>query len=231
MSTLSDNLESICQRIRNAALKAGRDPESVRLVAVSKTVPEDRIQEAQAAGVHVFGENKVQEALRKIEQLGHDGYGWHFIGHLQKNKVKYVSGQFERVHSVDSAGLAEKLSAQSQEQGVVTAVLVQVNVSGEASKFGVEPDALEDLLMKAGHLPGIAVKGLMTIPPFSENAEASRKYFAALRAMRDRLQARNLPGISLDELSMGMSHDFEIAIEEGATWVRVGTALFGQRVQ
>ncbi|MGP0566586.1 MULTISPECIES: YggS family pyridoxal phosphate-dependent enzyme [unclassified Nitrospina] len=229
MTSLDENIAVVRQRICEAALRAGRDPESVRLVAVSKTVPMERIRAARQAGADVFGENKVQEAMEKIETLGSKDFHWHFIGHLQKNKVKYVVGHFDLVHSVDSTALADKLDTESQKQGVVTNVLIQVNVSGEASKFGIDPGNLEDLLRRAGALSGIAVKGLMTIPPYTPDAEEVRKHFASLRTLRDRMRECKFPGISLEELSMGMSHDYEIAVEEGATWVRVGTALFGER--
>jgi len=229
MSTIKDNLTSVRERIRQAALKAGRDPESVHLIAVTKTVPPARIQEAHGAGWNVFGENKVQEALEKIEHLGTEGFRWHFIGHLQKNKVKYVPGLFERIHSVDSLALARRLDQHSRDHGVTTAILIQVNVSGEASKFGLAPEELEALLREMESLSNIAVKGLMTIPPMVPDPEQARPYFVRLRELRDRMREKNIPCVSLDELSMGMSNDFEIAVEEGATWVRVGTAIFGKR--
>lgn len=229
MNGIQENLTSVRERIRQAALKAGRDPGSVHLIAVTKTVPPSRIQEAHTAGWNVFGENKVQEALDKIERLGTEGYRWHFIGHLQKNKVKYVPGLFERVHSVDSPALARRLDEHSRRHGVVTSILIQVNISGEASKFGLDPEELEPLLEEAADLPGIAVKGLMTIPPWAPDPEQARPYFKRLRELRDRMREKNIEGVSLDELSMGMSHDFEVAVEEGATWVRVGTAIFGER--
>ncbi|CCQ89347.1 conserved hypothetical protein, UPF0001 [Nitrospina gracilis 3/211] len=229
MTSVADNLAVIRQRIREAALRAGRDPASVHLLAVSKTVPMERILDACRAGVNVFGENKVQEAVGKLESPGAADCRWHFIGHLQKNKVKYVVGRFDLIHSVDSIELAEKLNAESEKQGMVTNALIQVNVSGEASKYGVDPDHLGDLLRRSGALSGIAVKGLMTIPPYTPDAEEARKHFVSLRTLRDRMCEKAIPGVTLTELSMGMSHDFEIAIEEGATWVRVGTALFGER--
>lgn len=227
--SFSKNLNEVQRRIREAAQRAGRDPDTIRLVAVSKQVPLARIQEACAAGWNVFGENKVQEATNKIESLGSENVHWHFIGHLQKNKVKYIPGLFERVHSVDSLELAQRLHQSSLEHGLVTPVLIQVNVSGEESKSGVPPDELESLLACAVSLPGIAVKGLMTIPPYDVDVEKSRPFFTQLRELRDRMELKGFDGVSLDELSMGMSGDFEIAVEEGATWVRVGTALFGDR--
>ncbi len=229
MSLIADNLVSIKERMAQAARNSGRDPEEVRLVAVTKTVSVEKIIEAGTVGGCVFGENKVQDAQSKIEILGTDAYHWHFIGHLQRNKVKYIPGLFELIHSVDRSELAGEIHRHSQDHGRVTPVLIQVNVSGEASKSGVAPGDLENLLDRVAHLNGISVRGLMTLPPFDPDPEQSRKHFAALRKLRDRMQALNMENISLKELSMGMSNDFEVAIEEGATWVRVGTAIFGTR--
>ena len=229
MGSFAENLNGVQQRIRDAAQRAGRDSGAVRLVAVTKQVPVERIREAQEAGWNVFGENKIQEARTKIETLGTQTLRWHFIGHLQKNKVKYIPGLYVRVHSVDSLDLAQRLHRHSINDGVVTPVLVQVNISGEESKSGVDPEKLESLLAGAAGLQGIVVKGLMTIPPYDPDPERSRPFFAQLRELRDRMDAKGLKGIALDELSMGMSDDFEVAVEEGATWVRVGTALFGAR--
>ncbi len=229
MSLIADNLAVVKERMAEAARKSGREPNAVRLVAVTKTVPVERIAEAGAIGGCVFGENKVQEARDKIETLGTESYQWHFIGHLQRNKVKYIPGLFELIHSVDNSELAEEIHRHSMEHDLVTPVLIQVNVSGETSKSGVVPDDLEELLDMVVSLNGISVRGLMTIPPFDPDPEKSRKHFAALRRLRDRMQSVNIENISMDELSMGMSNDFEVAIEEGATWVRVGTAIFGGR--
>ncbi len=229
MPSFIENLNSVQQRIAEAAQRVGRDPDTVHLVAVSKQVPVERIRQAQQEGWKVFGENKVQEAVSKMEELGTKDIQWHFIGHLQKNKVKYIAGLFERVHSVDSLELARKIHQHSVDNGVVTSILVQVNVSGEASKSGIHPNGLEPLLSGAATLSGISVKGLMTIPPFDPDVEKSRPFFVQLRDLRDRMKLKGFEGVSLDELSMGMSHDFEVAVEEGATWVRVGTALFGDR--
>ena len=229
MSLIADNLSSVTERMARAAKKSGRNPEEVRLVAVTKTVSVEHIAEAGEVGGCVFGENRVQDARPKIETLGTHNYHWHFIGHLQRNKVKYIPGLFELIHSVDNAELAEEIHRHSLKHGTVTPVLIQVNVSGEAGKSGVAPNHLEELLGRATHLDGIAVRGLMTIPPFDPDPEQSRKHFAALRKLRDRMRSVAIENISMDELSMGMSNDFEVAIEEGATWVRVGTAIFGAR--
>lgn len=229
MSLIADNLAAVKERMAQAARKSGREPDSVRLVAVTKTVSVERISEAGEVDGCVFGENKVQEARDKIETLGTESYHWHFIGHLQRNKVKYIPGLFELIHSVDNSELAEEIHSHSLQHDVVTPVLIQVNISGEASKTGVAPSDLEELLDMTVSLSGISVRGLMTIPPFDPDPEQSRKHFAALRKLRDRMQAVNIENITMDELSMGMSNDFEVAIEEGATWVRVGSAIFGAR--
>ena len=228
MSLIADNLAGVKERMAEAARKSGREPNAVRLVAVSKTVPAERIEVGGIEGC-VLGENKVQEARDKIEALGTESYHWHFIGHLQRNKVKYIPGLFEMVHSVDNSELAEEIHKHSLKHDVVTPVLIQVNISGEASKSGVLAPNLEELLDMLVSLNGISVRGLMTIPPFDPDPENSRKHFAALRRLRDRMQKVNIENVSMDELSMGMSNDFEVAIEEGATWVRVGTAIFGDR--
>ena len=228
MSLIADNLATVKERMAGAARKSGREPDAVRLVAVSKTVPAERIEVGGLEGC-VLGENKVQEARDKIEVLGTKSYHWHFIGHLQRNKVKYIPGLFELIHSVDNSELAEDIHRYSLKYDLVTPVLIQVNVSGESSKSGVHPSGLEDLLDMVVSLNGISVRGLMTIPPFDPDPEKSRRHFAALRNLRDRMRKVNVENVFMDELSMGMSNDFEVAIEEGATWVRVGTAIFGGR--
>lgn len=226
---ISENLALVKNRIAEAARKAGRSPGSVRLVAVSKGVPADRINRARDAGATLFGENKVQEAMGKIAQLGRAGISWHFIGHPQKNKAKYVLDLFDMVHSVDSLALAGTIHGEALKRGAVMPILLQVNVSGEESKFGAAPGELEGLLSGISRLSGVRVRGLMTIPPYNPDPEASRRHFARLREVRDRLAGLNIENVSLDELSMGMSNDFAIAVEEGATLVRVGTAIFGER--
>ena len=223
----ADNLKTIQERIDAALLRAGRKPGDARLLAVSKTFGPEAVAEALQAGQNAFGENKVQEALDKIERVPDDRIEWHFIGHLQKNKVKYIPGRFALVHSIDSLSLALKLDAECVKHGSVTPVLIQVNVSGEASKFGAAPESVGETLKGVRDCRGIRVEGLMTLPPFDPDAEKARPHFKRLRELRDTLNAEL--GLDLKHLSMGMSHDFEVAVEEGATWVRVGTALFGAR--
>ena len=224
---IAENLAEVRERISQAIQKSGRDPDSVRLVAVSKQVDIAQIEEARTAGAVIFGENKVQDAVPKVDQIGRDGISWHFIGHLQKNKVKFLDERFDLIHSVDSLELAEKIARQCQSENRVQRVLLQVNVAGETAKFGMEPGELEKQLMAFSSLKGIQVEGLMTIPPYHPDPENSRRYFSRLRKLRDQCEKQ----LSLPELSMGMSNDFEVAIEEGATLVRVGTAIFGARLK
>ena len=226
---IADNLASVMHHIDEAAQKAGRSPDSIRLVSVSKQVSSGKIIEAYQAGSKCFGENKVQEAVSKIDEVNAQDISWHFIGHLQKNKIKYLDSRFELIHSIDSLSLAEKISTYCEGQNQRQAVLLQVNVSGEEAKFGMTPAELEDQLSAFGQLKGIQVQGLMTIPPQNPEAENSRQYFSALRVLRDKFQAMNIEGVELKELSMGMTNDYLIAVEEGATLVRVGNAIFGQR--
>ena len=224
---IAENLAEVRERISQAIQKSGRDPDSVRLVAVSKQVDIAQIEEARTAGAVIFGENKIQDAVPKVDQIGADGISWHFIGHLQKNKVKFLDERFDLIHSVDGLELAEKIAKQCQSENRVQRVLLQVNVAGETAKFGMEPGELEKQLMAFSSLKGIRVEGLMTIPPYDPDPENSRRYFSRLRELRDQCEKR----LSLPELSMGMSNDFEVAIEEGATLVRVGTAIFGARLK
>ncbi len=226
---IPDNLEWVKNRIKKAAEKSGRSPESIRLVAVSKTVSVEKIIEAREAGAELFGENRVQEALEKIDRLGQSGPEWHFIGHLQKNKVKQIVGRFSLIHSVDNAALAQVINEKSLTGNLITPVLLQVNVSGEASKFGMASQELESTLNALSTMSAIKVEGLMTIPPYAPDPEKSRGVFARLRELRDKMAQLDMEGIGLQELSMGMSNDFTVAIEEGATLVRVGSAIFGDR--
>jgi len=228
MSEISENLARVRERIETAARRSGREPERVRLVAVSKTVGPERVRQAIEAGVKILGENYVQEAQKKIEALGHD-VTWHFIGHLQTNKAKLAARLFDLIHSVDRVNLAQELDRQAKLQGKVWPVLLQVNISGETTKFGAQEKEIFMLAEKLSEMEGIEIKGLMAMPPFFEDPEASRPYFVELRKLGERLGQQKIPRISMEELSMGMSNDFEVAIEEGATLVRVGTAIFGPR--
>ena len=226
--TIAENVAHVRARMEAAAKRAGRDPGKVRLVAVSKTVDLERIRQAIAAGVDSFGENYVQEAQKKIEGL-EQRVSWHFIGHLQSNKAKAAARLFDWVHSVDSLKLAEELSRAGKLQNRVLPVLLQVNLGQEETKSGAQKEEVFRLLEGMASLPGISVKGLMTMPPFFDNPKDSRPYFRALRILGEDVSNRGIPGVLMEELSMGMSNDFEVAVEEGATLVRVGTAVFGPR--
>ncbi|MCX5865096.1 MAG: YggS family pyridoxal phosphate-dependent enzyme [Deltaproteobacteria bacterium] len=229
MGTVAENIETIRARIRAAAERAGRDPESVRLVAVSKHQPLTAIREAMAAGQVVFGENYLQEAEDKVAALG-QGLVWHCIGHLQSNKARIAAEVFDCIETIDRLKLAKALETRLAELGKTMPVLVQVNVGGEAQKAGVSPKEAKQLCHELQQFPHLRLQGLMTMPPFVENPEESRACFRQLRLLGENLVAQGLLGQHGSmELSMGMSGDFEVAIEEGATLVRVGTALFGER--
>ena len=225
-STIAGRLEGLQSRIAAACARAGRSADDVRLIAVSKTHPPAAVCEAARAGLLIFGENKVQEARAKIPECP-TNLTWHLIGHLQRNKAALAVELFDQIHSVDSLRLLETIDRVSEEAGRTTKVLLEVNVSGEGTKFGLKPDEVAAVLEASRSLSRIEVRGLMTMPPFLEDLERVRPYFRRLRELRDRLEKET--GAALPELSMGMSHDFEIAIEEGAHWIRVGTALFGER--
>jgi pyridoxal phosphate enzyme (YggS family) len=227
--SIAENLRNVQDRIAAAAKRAGRDPSAIKLVVVTKTVAPDRIREAVAAGATILGENRVQEAKEKIEQLGSIAR-WHLIGHLQSNKAKYAVKLFDLIHSVDSLDLAQEIDRQAAKAVKVQNVLIEVNIAGEASKSGVSAADARLLVREASKLRNISIKGLMTMPPFSENPEDARPYFRKLREVAANMTKENIPGASMQELSMGMSGDFEVAVEEGATMVRVGTAIFGERV-
>jgi pyridoxal phosphate enzyme (YggS family) len=229
MNQISRNLEEIRGRIQEAALDAGRNPAEVRLVAVTKTVTLDRLQEAVAAGHTLFGENYVQEAKRKIAALG-PGLTWHFIGHLQSNKAKAAVEVFDLIHSVDRLSLARSLEQAAARLGKVQNILLQVNLAGEESKSGTAPETAQNLLSEISNMSHLKVLGLMTMPPWLP-AEEVRPYFGALRELRDHLRSLQVVAGDLPELSMGMTGDFEVAVAEGATLVRIGTAIFGQRPQ
>lgn len=224
---IQENLTRIQDRIEAACLRAGREPGAVKLVAVTKTVSVDLVQQAVACGLRYFGENYVQEALPKIRLLG-GGLEWHFIGHLQRNKVKHVLGNFHLIHTVDRVSLAQEIDRRAQGTERIPA-LIQVNISGESTKSGIPPDGLINLLDAVIQLPHIQIHGLMTMPPFFDDPERARPYFQSLREWGERLKQHLSPPHALEELSMGMTGDFEAAIEEGATIVRIGTALFGPR--
>ncbi len=219
-------LQAVRYRMAAACARSGRDPSTVRLVAVTKTVPAAVVREALASGHDLFGENRVQEALAKIPEVGGTAR-WHMIGHLQKNKARHAVGVFECIHSVDGIELGRELDKRAAAAGIRQAVLVQVNLSKEETKSGVEEAALFPLLEGLVGLPNLDVRGLMTIPPPVEDAEENRRWFAVLREARERAEREF--GLPLPELSMGMTDDFEVAIEEGATLVRVGRAIFGER--
>ena len=231
---ITENVAVVHERIARAVKRAGRRTEDIALMAVSKTNSPENIRAAYGAGLRLFGENRVQEFAGKAEALRdlHDAE-WHMIGHLQTNKAARTAELFHAVDSVDSLKLAEKLDAAARNLGRKLNVLVEINVGGETAKSGVAPDSqdLEELLSAAPRLEALRFRGLMTVPPFADDPERARPYFRKLRELRDTIAARNLSAVSMDQLSMGMSHDFEIAIEEGSTCVRVGTAIFGERTK
>ena len=226
MSSIAENLEQVRERIAKAAAKSGRSPESIELVAISKTHEAAKVREAIDAGQTLFGESKVQEARVKIPELP-SKTRWHFVGHLQKNKIRQALPLFELIHSIDSLALAQDVNRIAEEEGLHPRVLLEVNVAGEGSKFGFQPDKLRSEMESLLALPRLSILGLMCIPPIAEEAEASRKYFIQLREARDRLQTQF--HVDLAQLSMGMTQDYSVAAEEGATLVRVGTAIFGER--
>ena len=215
------------QRISTAAQGCGRDPLSIQLVAAAKGQPAPLLHEALEAGVGIAGENYIQEAQAKFEILSDPAIRWHFIGRLQSNKAKYAVRMFELIHSVDSARLAVELDRQARKAGKMQQILVQINISREPSKTGVDQDQALELIRSITALPNVRVQGLMTMPPYFDAPERARPYFAALRRLRDQVQ--QALGIPLKDLSMGMTGDFEVAIQEGATLVRIGTAIFGER--
>ncbi len=226
---LKENYEKILARIREAAARSGRDPGEIKLIAVSKTVTADKVKAAFDAGIMDFGENRVQELCDKTDILDIE-CNWHLIGHLQTNKVKYIADRVSMIHSLDSLELAHEIQKRAQKAGRRIDVLVQVNVAGEESKFGIKPEETLDFVKAASKLENIRIRGLMTIAPMAENPENIRWVFANLRKLLIDIGKENIDNINMDYLSMGMSNDFEIAIEEGANMVRIGTALFGKRV-
>lgn len=226
---LKSNIECVKKRIEEAALRVGRQPEDIELVAVSKRVPAEKVTQALELGLDTFGENYAQELRDKkqiVEETSGKKANWHFIGSLQKNKVKYVVGNVELIHSLDSLSVSEEINKKAGKLGERQAVLIEVNTGGEDSKGGIEPDKVRAFLKEIEKLANIRIKGLMTMPPYFDDPEMARPYFRELRELRDKLSPDHA---ELTELSMGMSGDFEVAIEEGATLVRVGTSIFGPR--
>ena len=232
---LSENLAKVQENIRIACKKAGRQESDVTLIAVSKTKPVSAIMEAYEHGIREFGENKVQELADKYEALPKD-IRWHMIGHLQTNKVKYIIEKAELIHSVDSLRLAqtiekeaEEISREAVKKKISVSILIEVNIAGEDSKFGVSPGETEALIREIAKLPGIHIEGLMTIAPYVDDAEENRQYFSALKQLSVDIKRKNIDNVNMDVLSMGMTGDYMVAVEEGASYVRVGTGIFGER--
>ena len=225
MPTIKENLLKVMVRIEEAARRARRDPGGIKLVAVSKTVEPARIKEAIEAGVSVLGENYIQEARKKIEEIGR-GVAWHFIGHLQSNKAKSAIHLFDMIHSVDNLPLAKELNRRAEQENRTVRALIEVNLAQEATKFGMDEEKLFDLAQAMLQLNHLSLEGLMTMPPYFDDPERGRPYYMKMRELREKMVREGIP---IKELSMGMSNDFEIAIEEGATYIRVGTAIFGPR--
>ena len=226
MAEIAENLTRVREQIARAAANARRDVAGIELVAITKTHPAEKVREAIEAGQTLFGESRVQEARVKIPELS-SAIRWHFVGHLQKNKIRHALPLFELIHSVDSLALAQDMDRIAEEEGLHPRVLLEVNVAGEGSKFGFTPDKLREEMETLLALPRLSIEGLMCIPPLAEEAEGSRKYFVDLRENRDSLEKEFK--LNLPQLSMGMTNDFRVAVEEGATLVRVGTAIFGER--
>jgi pyridoxal phosphate enzyme (YggS family) len=230
--SIAENIALVREQIASSARRAGRQPEEITLMAVSKTFSSERIREAYAAGLRRFGESRVQEFVGKVEVLRDlQNIEWHMIGHLQANKAAKAVELFAGVDSVDSLRLARRLNAAAAQAGKKLSVLIEINIGGEEAKSGVAPESaeLEEILVAAPELSSLQIRGLMTVPPFADDPEEARPCFRRLRELQQRIAARNLPEVRMSVLSMGMSHDFEVAIEEGSTCVRVGTAIFGER--
>ncbi len=227
---IADNVQNIREGIRQAAHRVGRDPATVQLVAATKTVSPGLLLEAYEAGVRIFGENRLQEAQEKMRVIGpRQGLTWHFIGRMQSRKLKDIVGKFSLLHSVESVEQARGIDALAEKLGIQQDILLEINVGGEKTKGGFDTTNMQEAMRQIDRLPHIVIRGLMTLPPFSDNPEDARPYFSELRQLRDSLAHQSLTQGGFEELSMGMSHDYEVAIEEGATMVRVGTAIFGKR--
>jgi len=225
---IKENLDLVQENIKKACKNADRSADDVMLIAVSKTKPVSDLMEAYNCGCRDFGENKVQELVEKYEVMPSD-IKWHMIGHLQRNKVKYIVDKVSMIHSVDSLRLAEEISREAVKKQVEVSILIEVNAAGEDTKFGVSPKEVLPLIQEIALLPGIHIKGLMTIAPYVENPEENRKYFALLRQLAVDISSKNIDNISMNVLSMGMTGDYMVAVEEGASYVRVGTGIFGER--
>lgn len=225
---IRENLEHVEQEIEKACKNAHRKNEDVTLIAVSKTKPVSMLREAYEAGARDFGENKVQELLDKITEMPSD-IRWHMIGHLQRNKVKYIVDKVYLIHSVDSMRLAEEISKEAVKKNVEVNILIEVNVAEEESKFGITTKQTLELVEQISILPSIHIQGLMTIAPYTENAEENRKFFKKLKQLSVDIAAKNIDNVNMNVLSMGMTGDYQVAVEEGATFVRVGTGIFGER--
>lgn len=228
MSLLKENYEIVLENIKKACEKSGRDPKEVTLIAVSKTKPVEMLNEVYEAGSRDFGENKVQEMCEKMEQLPSD-IKWHMIGHLQTNKVKYIVGKCELIHSVDSLHLAKEIEKQAQKADVIVPILVEINIANEETKFGIDRSQAMELVKEIAKLPHVQIKGLMTIAPYVEDSEENRAYFHQIWQLSVDIKNENIHNVSMDILSMGMTGDYMVAIEEGSTMVRVGTGIFGER--
>jgi pyridoxal phosphate enzyme (YggS family) len=226
VQTIKNNLEIINEKIKKVALKVNRNPEEIKLVAVTKTATIEQIKEAISAGVKIIGENKVQEAKEKYQILSAD-IEWHLVGHLQTNKVKYAIEIFDCIHSVDSIKLAKEIDKRSLQFGMITNVLVEVNVSGEETKYGIKPEEVKPFLKEISEFSRIRVRGLMTIAPITEDKEEVRPYFRKLRELFEKIKSKNIKNVKMDYLSMGMTEDFEVAIEESANMIRIGRGIFG----
>ncbi len=225
---IRENIKTAQKNIEKACQNASRDPGEVTLVAVSKTKPVSMLMEAYQCGCREFGENKVQELVEKYQILPKD-IRWHMIGHLQRNKVKYIVDKVALIHSVDSLRLAEEISKEAVKKGLIVSVLIEVNIAGETSKFGTAAEETTELVRQAALLPGIRIEGLMTIAPFVENSEENRQYFEILRQLAVDITKKNIDNVNMNVLSMGMTGDYMVAVEEGATMVRIGTGIFGER--
>ena len=227
--SIKENIDVLNKRIEDACKRCGRDRNEVLFLVVSKTIEVERIKEAVACGMTSLGENKVQEIMDKYEPMG-EGIKWHLIGHLQTNKVKYIIDKVELIHSVDSIKLAEEISKRAVQKNVTANILLEVNVGGEQSKFGITPEECEDMVRQISTMPNVVIKGLMTVAPPVETPEENRKYFRQMKQLLVDINNKKIDNVNMDILSMGMTGDYEVAVEEGATIVRVGTGIFGPRV-